>query len=247
MYSDVLDDPKVQKLHPTLFKVWVNLLCLASRSDGMLPGVDDIAFALRVDEEAAAGYIRELVERGLLDAGDGLTPHNWNERQFKSDTAENASERKRKQRARDKKPESHNNVTADDCDSHNEVTPPEQNRAEQIQNTQERVCDDPKHWVEVQGYLKDSLQDVNDWELEFLHSIKWTQSLSPAQSEKLKIIRQRLRSTEGGGFALPVVKRGTPAYDAWIEHYRKKGRASFYESRESLTVPTEFPQQEQAA
>ena len=36
-YNEALDDPKVQKLPPALFKSWVNLLCLTARHDGTLP------------------------------------------------------------------------------------------------------------------------------------------------------------------------------------------------------------------
>jgi len=32
-----------------------------------------------------------------------------------------------------------------------------------------------------------------------------------------------------------------------VEYYRKKGKASFIECRETLTVPSEFPPQEVAA
>jgi hypothetical protein len=85
-YDSALDDPKVQRLPAELFKVWVNLLCVASRHDGRLPSVPDLAFALRMTDEAVDRMLRALIERGLLDRdGDGLAPHNWNGRQHKSD------------------------------------------------------------------------------------------------------------------------------------------------------------------
>jgi hypothetical protein len=249
MYADVLDDPKVQKLPPELFKAWVNLLCLASRNDGVLPAVEDIAFALRMSQDVTVTVTTELVTRGLLDECDGLSPHNWAERQFKSDTPEDAKERKRKQRAREKQSQNPDNVTECHSDSHSEVTPPEQNRTEQIRTHTEGVRDkDPSHWDEVGDFLKTRSSDVNDWELDFLHSIKWSRSLTPSQADKLKAIRERLKSSGNGGFALPSVKRGTPQYDAWIAHYRKtKGKATFYEKLDALTVPSEYPPQEQAA
>lgn len=107
-------------------------------------------------------------------------------------------------------------------------------------------AEDPKHWVEVQDFLK-TPDSLTDWELDFLHSIKWKPSLSDAQRESLKGIRDKLRSTTHGGFVLPSVKRGSPAFDAWIAFYRTKGRATFYEKLDAITVPTEFPPQEQAA
>ena len=71
----MLDDPKVQRLSPTLFRAWVNLLCLASASDGKLPSIDDIAFKLRVSVQDAQQHIDELILAGLLDpTTDGLVP-----------------------------------------------------------------------------------------------------------------------------------------------------------------------------
>lgn len=102
LYTDVLDDPKVQKLPPVLFKTWVNLLCLAGRHNGSLPDIEDIAFSLRLDDETCRAHICDLVERGLIDAGEGLRPHNWDGRQFKSDQDETAAERQRRKRERDK-------------------------------------------------------------------------------------------------------------------------------------------------
>ena len=102
LYDDCLDDPKVQRLPPDLFKIWINLLCLASRNGGNLPCMEDIAFALRIDEAAADQAIGVLIDRGLLDDGDIVRPHNWDSRQFKSDADATSSDRQRKKRERDK-------------------------------------------------------------------------------------------------------------------------------------------------
>lgn len=259
MYTDVLDDPKVQKLPPPLFKVWVNLLCLAGRHDGVLPSEDDIAFALRLDEEACALSIRELVIRGLLDAvDDGLKPHNWDERQFKSDTAESAAERKRTQRAREKQRGKPADVTACHSDSHSEVTPPdtdtdteadtEQSRTEQSAPAADVVID-PEHRQVVQDILDHHDDQLDHWKREFLISIKWRPNLTQAQRNSLESIRELVEPQFGKDKPMPSVKRGTPQFEAWIGYYRKKnnGKPTFYESRDSLTVPTEYPPQEKAA
>lgn len=97
LYDDLLDDPKVQRLRPELFKAWVNLLCLASRT-GEIPQADDVAFALRIERDKAVHYVNELVEFGLIDKSDDdiLKPHNWDKRQFKTDNLDetNASRQK---------------------------------------------------------------------------------------------------------------------------------------------------------
>ena len=102
-YDDALDHAKVQRLPPDLFKAWVNLLCLASREGGVLPCVDDTAFALRVTRDVTEEWLSALRERGLIDVSeDGLmSPHNWNARQFRSDADPTAAERQARKRARD--------------------------------------------------------------------------------------------------------------------------------------------------
>lgn len=87
-YTGAIDDPKVQRLDPWLFKQWVNLLCLAGKSErrGELPGTADIAFALRLSDEDGARVVRDLKRAGLVDEVDGvLAPHNWHGRQKPSD------------------------------------------------------------------------------------------------------------------------------------------------------------------
>lgn len=48
MYNEVVDDPKVQRLPPAVFKNWVNFMCIASKHGGVLPEFKDIAYRLRV-------------------------------------------------------------------------------------------------------------------------------------------------------------------------------------------------------
>ena len=92
-YAEALDDPKVQKLEPSTFKHWVNLLCLAAKNDGVLPSQDDIAFALRIDEIACQSLLDRLLIAGLIDIlkggpnGSRIAPHGWNQRQYKSDVS----------------------------------------------------------------------------------------------------------------------------------------------------------------
>jgi hypothetical protein len=87
-YDAVLDDPKVQQLSPELFRIWVNLLCLSSKNSGRLPPVSDIAFALRLRLATAKSALAKLKLAGLIDADEnGLFPHNWEGRQYTSDSS----------------------------------------------------------------------------------------------------------------------------------------------------------------
>jgi hypothetical protein len=101
MYEGVLDDPKVQRLDGEAFKAWVNLLCLASRNGGVLPGIEDVAFALRRPPDEARAMLEQLRAARLLDrrgrgASAAYAPHRWAERQYKSDVSTDRVKRFRK-------------------------------------------------------------------------------------------------------------------------------------------------------
>lgn len=86
VYDDIIDDPKVQRLSPELFRHLINIWCLASRNAGVLPPVSDIAFGLRVKPDKANKILGELRILCLIDDDEtGCRPHNWDRRQFKSD------------------------------------------------------------------------------------------------------------------------------------------------------------------
>ena len=107
-YDEALDDPKVQRLSPHLFRVWVNLLCLASKNGGTLSSIDDIAFRLRISVQDAKSYVDDLILAGLIDisADSTLAPHNWRARQYVSD-----SSTIRTRKYREKKSKTGGNVT----------------------------------------------------------------------------------------------------------------------------------------
>ena len=122
-YDDAVNDPKVQRLEPKLFKAWINMLCLASKNDGWLPSIDDVAFSLRLSEEEAGQVVDGLISSGLLDEIDGrCCPHNWHERQYKSDSSAERMKRHRDKK-RDDPPVTNSDVTSD-------VTVTVQNRTE---------------------------------------------------------------------------------------------------------------------
>jgi hypothetical protein len=89
IYDDLVHDRKVQDLAGPLFKGWINILCLASKNDGVLPSIGDVAFALRLPIPKASQLIEALTSAGLIDqlANGQLSPHNWDNRQHKSDSS----------------------------------------------------------------------------------------------------------------------------------------------------------------
>lgn len=141
-YDDVVNDPKVQRLSPELFKAWVNILCVASKNDGKLPEISEISFTLRIKPERAYKILGDLRLAGLLeDVGDEentvTRPHNWNGRQFKSDVTDPTAPERMKRYRNNRKSVTPNTVTQTVT-----VTP---TRAETEQNTEtEKKEDCPK-------------------------------------------------------------------------------------------------------
>lgn len=77
-HENFIEDHQVQTLSPELLKFWVNLLCLVSRNNGFVPGIDEITFAMRLPVEAAEASVLTLYRQGMLVIEDGLMmPRDW--------------------------------------------------------------------------------------------------------------------------------------------------------------------------
>lgn len=102
LYTEVLHDPKVQRLHPATFRHWINVLCVANMNQerGVLPPVEDVAFALRMKPVEAQKVLDTLKNVGLVEQDeDGrLFPHNWTERQRSSDAVSTRVQRHREKK-----------------------------------------------------------------------------------------------------------------------------------------------------
>ncbi len=87
-YDDSINNPKALKLSDKTYRVWVGILCVASKHDGCLPPFEDIAIYLRMKPEKLQPELEKLIAAELIDHDDnGLRPHDWNERQYKSDVS----------------------------------------------------------------------------------------------------------------------------------------------------------------
>lgn len=105
LYSEVVNDPKVQKLPCEDFRAWINILCLCAENDGRVPSVQDVSFALRLPENGVVTLLERLSNGGLIDRANGgpsgwhYAPHAWDKRQYKSDTSTDRVKRFRKRSA----------------------------------------------------------------------------------------------------------------------------------------------------
>lgn len=108
-----IDHPKLLKLSDAMHRAWYTLMCIASANDGALPPAEDIAVRLRMNKVKVAEWITKLTAAELFDNVDGVfVPHNWNKRQYKSDTSDpTAAERMKRYRKNKKR-----NVVTDEAD-----------------------------------------------------------------------------------------------------------------------------------
>lgn len=144
-YTDVLHNPKVHRLGKHEFWTWTMMLAAYRANRDVMPSLADLAFLLRMPAATLERHIRTITDVGLFDVEDGdVTPHNWDERQFISDTS-----KARTAAYRDRHKKRHSDVTGDDVvtsqarhsdgGSDDVVTGQERARsdAEQIQNRTE--------------------------------------------------------------------------------------------------------------
>ncbi len=133
-YTRALDNAKIQKLSPTLFKDWVNVMCIAAENekDGELPDIDRYCFRVRISKAKAMRKLKSLVDSGLIDrVGDHFQVHDWKDWQYNSDTS---TERVRKHRAK-KRQEHPGNVSVERSRNAIEQNRTEQNRTEGARET----------------------------------------------------------------------------------------------------------------
>lgn len=151
-YESALDDPKLIMISDAAHRLWFNLLCLASKHEGRIPERNFLKKRLKFSQKKLEKLLSELKNIGLIDEDEeGLFPHNWLKRQFKSDSSTPRVKRFR---------EGKRNVTE---------TPPE-NR---VQSTEKKGREEPaasggsSPFVFDRGTVRLNAQDFAAWEQAF--------------------------------------------------------------------------------
>ena len=91
MYASDLNDLRLMKLPPKLYRAWSLLCKLACENNGILPDNENIIFRLRYDETELDSIVNSLIDVGLLhvDIGNPTRPtlrmSDWGDRQYASD------------------------------------------------------------------------------------------------------------------------------------------------------------------
>lgn len=98
-YADAMRHPKVAKLSDKDFRLWCDLLCVASERDGYIPPLDDLKHILkRRLDHLSTGVERLISARLITPLTDGYAPHGWDEKQYKSDISTDRVKRHRSKR-----------------------------------------------------------------------------------------------------------------------------------------------------
>lgn len=100
LYIELLDDPKIAMLPDNLYRLAVELWMLAGEvnKEGVIPGINDIAWRLRRQEDTTITCIDQLKKAGvIIERKDKLIMYGWKERQAPL----TPRDRKRLQRWRD--------------------------------------------------------------------------------------------------------------------------------------------------
>lgn len=80
--------PKVAALSDSEFRLWVELLAIASENDGHIPPLESLKHVLKRRLDHLSRGLKGLIRALLIDAlTDGYEPHNWAKFQYKSDTS----------------------------------------------------------------------------------------------------------------------------------------------------------------
>jgi DNA-binding transcriptional regulator YhcF (GntR family) len=89
MYTDVLDDVKINSISPFSFKIFVFLMSILTSEDhscGKIPDEKSVSWRLRVGGNKLKKAIDELEKYGMVKRDNGaIIVVNWDKRQFKSD------------------------------------------------------------------------------------------------------------------------------------------------------------------
>lgn len=98
-YSDAMRHPKVARLSDAEFRLWVDLLCVASERDGVIPCLDDLKHILKRRLDHLSRGVEALIRGSLMEPlGEGYKPCGWDKRQYKSDSSTSRVQKHREKR-----------------------------------------------------------------------------------------------------------------------------------------------------
>ena len=101
LYHEILHDPKMGILSDRLWRRTIEIFLLAGEEDcdGLLPSVDDMSWAIRLDTPELKKDLAELKSVGILSSRNGKWKvKNFDERQRPRTTAERVQDHRKRKR-----------------------------------------------------------------------------------------------------------------------------------------------------
>jgi len=161
VYAEAAHDPKLRQLAPAVRWYWVSILCACCAHGGRMPCAPEThAVWLGVRTSRAREVLAELHHVGLLDiVDDHYVPHNWQGRQYVSD-----SSTERVKRFRDRSRNVSETLQQRVTETHQSRA--EQNRAEEEEESKQENKIRGAHAVSppANGRLKNGTQLPADWQ-----------------------------------------------------------------------------------
>jgi hypothetical protein len=99
MYSEFATDPKVQSMSEAMQRRLMMLFCMRCSNTLVTLQEDEIAFALRIDDEELAATKALFIRKGFIN--DAWEINNWEKRQFSSDSSAERVARHREKKKSD--------------------------------------------------------------------------------------------------------------------------------------------------
>lgn len=99
LYTAIVDNPKIQLLPDALFRLTINLWCLAKENDGYLPAVEHCAFRLRLKPDVFKKRFNGVSSLFDVTEDGRLKPHDWDEHQYESDVSRDRMKRLRQRQS----------------------------------------------------------------------------------------------------------------------------------------------------
>lgn len=223
-YDEAVDDPKLCLLSDRAHRAWFNLCCVTSATGGALPAMKVLALKLRMPPSKVTALLGELKEAGLIEEDDdGARPHNWKNRQFKTDVTD-PTNAERQKRYRDR----HKTVTETVTDKLPDTEAENRKKEEsKIAADAASTPENGKYAFEA-GFIRLTAKDFSKWEKAFSYldlraelialtqwaaeqgPANWFFAVSGALAKRNRDQKFRTEQAKQGGPARPLTPAGNP-------------------------------------
>lgn len=151
LYHEVLHDPKMGRLTDNLWRRVIEVILLAGETgkDGLLPGLEDMAWTLRLSKEQLEADLQQLSRAEIV----ALTPQGWNVIHFSNRQAPiEAKDRVSAYRNRIQKHDYYAEETGEKQESNEPVTNRNREKSKNKSRVEKSSADKPRTPPQIEAY-----------------------------------------------------------------------------------------------